>query len=329
MANRAIVLEKLGGPEVLRVREMPVADPGPGEVRVRAAGIAFAQVMMRHGTYPYQPPLPFVPGAEIAGIVEEIGAGAVGFQPGEHVVAFTFTGGYADRICVPAERLVAAPAGLDFASLASLPTNYVTALQMLEREAHARAGESVVIHGAGGGVGTALLQLARVLGLRAIGTERAAKLELVRELGAAVIDYQREDVAARVRELCPAGADIVLDPIGGEHAPRSYAMLHAGGRLVVYGFAGGDSPEAIAALRARLQAWNALPGGARTSLYSLGARHRSEPELIVNDLRRLVGWLAEGRIAPVIAARVPLEEVAAAHHRLEFEGVQGKLVLVT
>jgi NADPH:quinone reductase-like Zn-dependent oxidoreductase len=192
------------------------------------------------------------------------------------VVAFTSTGGYADRVCVPAERLVAAPAGLDFASLAALPTNYVTALQLLEREAHARAGETVVIHVAGGGVGTALLQVARVLGLRAIGTERAAKLELVRELGAAVVDCQREDVAARVRELCPAGPDIVLDPIGGEHAARSYALLHAGGRLVVDGFAGGDSPEAIAALRSRLQAWNALPGGARTSLYSLRGERRLE-----------------------------------------------------
>ena len=329
--SRAVLLERTGGPEVLRVVERSTPRPGAGEVlvRVRAAGIAFAQVMMRRGTYPYTPPFPFTPGAEVAGEIVALGGEVHDRRIGEQVAAFTGTGGYAEYALVRAGDVVRVPDGLDAAAVAALPMNYVTAYQLLHRAAAVRAGDTVLVHGATGGVGTALLQLAREAGVRVVGTASPRKLGLVRELGAIALDYTAGDVASRARALV-GPVDVVLDPMGGDHLLESHAALRPGGRLVSYGFQapGADTPEGIATLRQRIAAWNDEPGGIRAQLYSLGALYRTDPTAVRDDLAHLVGLLAAGAIEPVIAARLPLTDVVRAHEQLEAGGFAGKLVLV-
>ncbi len=327
----AVILAGTGGPEVLRVVERPTPAPRADEVlvRVRAAGVAHAQVMMRRGTYPYAPPFPFTPGAEVAGEIAALGPDARGWRVGERVVAFTATGGYAAYAVVPASSLVRLPDAVDADAAAALPMNYVTAHQLLHRAAAVRPGETVLVHGASGGVGTALLQLARLAGVRAVGTASPAKLDVVRALGARALDYTRGDVAARVRALV-GPVDVALDPMGGDHVLESRAALRPDGRLVVYGFQapGADTAGALATLRRRLDAWAAEPGGVRAQLYSLGAEYRAHPGVVRDDLGQMVGLLAVGHIAPVIGARLPLAEVRHAHERLEAGRDAGKLVLV-
>lgn len=328
---RSVVLDRTGGPEVLHLATLPTPRPGPGEVlvRVAAAGVAFAQVMMRHGTYSYAPPFPFTPGAEVVGDVVAVGPDVSGWRVGDRVAAFSSIGGYAELALLPARALVRVPDGLDAAQVAALPMNYVTAYQLLHRVAKVRAGETLLVHGAGGGVGTALLQLARLAGVTVVGTESPRKLEQVRALGALELDYTKGDVAARARELV-GPLDVVLDPIGGDHVLESARALRPGGRLVIYGYSapGAATPEGAATLAARMAAWNADPAGIRALGYSMGVLHRDTPDVIRDDLVHLVALLAEGRIEPIIADRIPLADVRRAHELLEFTGVSGKLVLV-
>ncbi|HEX6536488.1 MAG TPA: medium chain dehydrogenase/reductase family protein [Gemmatimonadaceae bacterium] len=329
--HRGVVLDRTGGPEVLRLATLPTPVPGPGEVlvRVAAAGVAFAQVMMRHGTYPYAPPFPFTPGAEVVGNVVAVGPEVSEWSVGDRVAAFSSIGGYAELALLSARSLVRVPDGLDAAAVAALPMNYVTAYQLLHRVAMVRAGETVLVHGAGGGVGTALLQLARLAGVTVVGTESPRKLALVRALGALDLDYTTGNVAARAREMV-GPLDVVLDPIGGDHVLESARALRPGGRLVVYGHSapGAATPEGMATLAARMEAWNADPAGIRALGYSMGALHRDSPDAIRDDLARLVALLAEGGIEPIIADRIPLADVRRAHEQLEVGGVPGKLVLV-
>jgi NADPH:quinone reductase-like Zn-dependent oxidoreductase len=328
---RAVVLEHTGGPDALQVVDLPVPAVGEGEVlvRVAAAGIAYAQVMMRHGTYTHAPPFPFVPGAEVVGRVRGVGANVVDWQVGDRVTAFSSVGGYAEWIVLPAASLVRVPALLDDAEVAALPMNYVAAHQLLHRIAKVHRGETVVVHGAAGGVGTALLQLARDAGLRVIGTAKAHDLALVESLGAIGIDYTTGDVVVQVHSRM-GPVDVVLDPIGGDHILLSRRLLAPGGRLIAYGFSGpgAASPEAVATLRERLAAWSSAEHGIHAELYSLGQINRRTPSLIRDDLARVVQLLAERRIAPIIAGRLPLAQVQEAHRQLEAGGVSGKLVLL-
>lgn len=326
-----VLLERTGGPDALRLVAQPVPTPGADEVLVRvlAAGVAFAQVLMRRGLYAYAPPFPFTPGAEVVGEIVATGSGVHGWTIGDRVVAFTGTGGYAELALLRAEWLVRVPDGVDPAQAAALPMNYVTAHQLLHRVARVQAGETVLVHGASGGVGTALLELARLAGVRAIGTASARNLELIRSLGGIALDYSRGDVPGQVLAITD-GVDVVLDPLGGDHVLESVRALRPGGRLVVYGYAGPDAatPEAQATLRERMAAWNAAPDGIRAMGYSLGALFRESPAVIRDDLAHLVTLLARGDIAPVIAKRMPLADVRRAHELLERGGMAGKIVLV-
>lgn len=329
---RAIVLRGTGGPEVLELASLPVPQPAPHEVLVRvlAAGVAFAQILMRRGVYAYAPPFPFTPGAEVAGEIVAVGSGVTEWRAGDRVAAFTGVGGYAEMALVGADALVRVPDGVDVAEAAALPMNYVTAHQLLHRVAAVRRGETVLVHGASGGVGTALLELARLAGVRVVGTASARKLALVRALGAIALDHSGGNVANRARIVAGGPMDVVLDPLGGDHVPESARALRRGGRLVVYGYAapGAETAEAQATLRARIAEWNADPGGIRASTYSLGALHRDSPGVIRDDLAGLMQLLADGRIHPIVAERVPLADAARAHELLESGAVAGKLVLV-
>ena len=328
---RGVMLARTGGPEVLELVSLPTRLPGEGEVLVRvlAAGVAFAQVLMRRGIYAHAPAFPFTPGAEVVGEIVAVGSGVHEWKAGDRVTAFSGVGGYAELTLLPADILVRVPDGLDPAVVAALPMNYVTAHHLLHRAAKVTPGETVLVHGASGGVGTALLQLARLAGVTAVGTGSPRKLPLVRALGAIALDYTRGNVAQQVLDLV-GPLDVALDPLGGDHVLESVRALRPGGRLVVYGYSapGAATPEAAATLRERMARWNAEPNGVRASGYSLGALARESPRVVRDDLAELVALLAEGRIAPIIAERLPLAEVRRAHELMEAGQVAGKLVLV-
>jgi NADPH:quinone reductase-like Zn-dependent oxidoreductase len=232
-----VVISRFGGPEVLEVVTEDLREPRPGEVRVKvlAAGVSWVEYMLRHGGYPGQAKPPLTPGYDVVGVVDRNGEGAVRFEPGQSVAALTITGGYAEYVFVPESQLVPVPLGLDAAVAVCLVLNYVTAYQMLHREAHVAKGGRMLVHSAAGGVGTALLELGRLAGLEMFGTASAPKHELVARFGARPIDYRSEDFVARLHELAPGGVDLVLDSIGGSHWLRSHRCLRRGGKLIAYG----------------------------------------------------------------------------------------------
>jgi len=229
-----IVMPREGGPEVLRVeqRELPDLEPGQIMVRVEAAGVSFAEVQMLKGRYFNQPTFPVVPGYDLVGKVEKVGEGADEGLLGKGVAALTETGAWTTRVVLDAEKLAPVPGGLDPAEAVAVITNGVTAWQMLHRAAKVRPGQTVVVHGASGGVGTLLVQLARLAGAEVIGTASARKHEYVRALGAVPVDYKSEDVPKRVREIAPEGVNAVFAHVGGPGRVDSWRMLRRGGTLV-------------------------------------------------------------------------------------------------
>ncbi len=331
------MLTGVGGPEVLEVVERDAPEPGRGEVRVRvlAAGVAFADVLMRHGKYPGAPKIPFTPGYDLVGEVEKLGEGVRGVRVGQRVAALTQVGAYAQSVVVGAGEVVPVPDGVaDPAEAVGLVLNYVTAYQMLHRVAKVRSGERVLVHGAAGGVGTALLELSRLGGLEAYGTASAAKHDLVRRLRATPIDYKTEDFVERTTPPALDGVDAVFDPIGGEHLARSWRTLRGGGRLVGYGASSAVGVGRIRMARVfagtlgRVALQNALPNGKRVGFYFITSFKKKHPDLFKEDLSLLLGLLAEGRLEPVVAEKLPLEDVARAHELMQNARTRGKLVLL-
>src|SRR4051794_39847527 len=232
-----VIVDHFGGPEVLRVVEEDTPRPGPGEVRVRvlAAGVSFTDAQLRAGTYMGGPKPPFTPGYELVGVVEELGPGSSTLRVGDRVGALTVWGADAERVCVPEGYAVEVPEDLDPAEVVSLILPYMTAYQLLHRTAMAKSGETVLVHGAAGRVGTAVLELGALAGLRLYGTASAHDRAAVERLGAVAIDYRNEDFLARVRALPRKGVDVALDGLGGALSLRSFRALRPGGRLVVFG----------------------------------------------------------------------------------------------
>ena len=234
---KRVVVDHFGGPEVLRVVEDDAPRPGPGEVRVRvlAAGVSFTDAQLRAGAYLGVPKPPFTPGYDLVGIVEQLGPDCTRLREGDRIAALTVWGADAERVCVLEENAVEVPADLDPAEVVSLVLTYMTAYQLLHRTAKVKRGETALVHGAAGRVGTAVLELGAVVGLRMYGTCSARDRAAVERLGGVAIDYQHEDFLARVRELPGKGVDVVLDGLGGKISLRSFRALRPGGRLVVYG----------------------------------------------------------------------------------------------
>ncbi len=336
MKYRRVVITRTGAPEVLRITEDDLPEPGPGQCRVKvlAAGVSYADIMMRKGMYPLpMPPTPFSPGSDMVGIVDELGEGSSAFKVGQTVAALTRIGGYAEYICLPEAELFAVPEGLDAAEAVCLPGNYVAAYQMLHRFAQVRTGERVLIHGAAGGVGTALVQLGALAELVMYGTASAPKHDLVSRLGATPIDYGSEDFVQRIRSLTGDGVDAVFDHVGGRHLWRSFRALRRGGRLIAYGERSQIGKERVntiekvsqAILLSLLRYWP----GRKVSWYELDPHAGMiDPEWYRQDLIILLNLLMEGRIKPVIAARMPLSEAARAHGLIENAAVCGRIILV-
>jgi NADPH:quinone reductase len=330
--NLRVVITAQGGPEVLKLVEDDLPSPGPGEVRAKnlASGVAYADVLMRHGLYPNTPPFPFAPGYDIVGVIDALGAGVTQFTLGQRVAALTMTGGYAQYTIVPAEHLVPVPDQLDPAEAVSLVLNYVTAYQMLHRLAKLREGQRLLVHGAAGGVGTAALQLGKIAGLVMFGTASQPKHELVTTLGATPIDYRSENFVVRIKQLAPGGVDCALDPIGGKNWLASYRCLRPGGTLVCYGASSAVVEGKLSAGLgfATLGLLKLIPDGKRAYWYNIKTLRDSRPDWFREDLSKLFTLLAARKIHPVIAARLPLREAARANEMLEKAQVSGKIVLL-
>lgn len=332
---RHVVVTRHGGPEVLSLVADELPEPLPGAVRIRvlATGVAFTDVMIREGLYPGVPKPPFSPGYEVVGVVEHCGEMVTSCQPGQRVAALTVTGGYSEFICLPAEELVPVPDGVDSAEAACLVLQYVTAYQLLHRVAEVQAGQRVLIHGAAGGVGTALLELGQLAGLELFGTASAGKHDLVRRLGGTPIDYRHEDFRKRIRELTnDAGVDIVFDGIGGSHLWASHQALAAGGRLVAYGFSAALKASqrwrSLATTFALVAGLKLLPDGRQVSFYSITGMKQQHPEWFRADLTTLLHTLEAGQIRPIIAQKLPLQEAQNAHRLIEEAAIEGQLVLI-
>jgi NADPH2:quinone reductase len=344
LTNTRIVVNHYGGPDELRVIQEECREPKHGEVRVRmlAAGVSLPDVMMREGIHPETPSLPFTPGWDLVGTVDRVGDGVTGIEPGQLVAALPISGAYAEYVCLPQRELVPVPSGLDAAEAVSLVLNYITAYQMLHRSAHVRPGQRVLIHGAAGGVGSALLQLGRLSGLEMYGTCSAHNAAAVSELGGIPIDYQRQDFVGEVQRLTHAGVDVVFDGIGGRHIWRSRRALRRGGKVVAYGLTGSLQGGRLASGRSGSRhrfreiaifgvyiagSW-LLPGRKRVALYSIQWLKRLKPALFRQDLITLFELLQQHKIKPLVAQRFPLEQARRAHELLGEGGVTGKLVLV-
>ena len=330
--NARVVITRLGGPDALQWVEEELPQPGPGEARVKvlAAGVAFADVLMRHGLYPGVPAFPFAPGYDIVGEIDAVGEGAGDFRVGQRVAALTMTGGYSQYVVVRAAHLVPVPEGLDAAEAVSLVLNYVTAYQMLHRVARLREGQRLLVHSAAGGVGTAALQLGKLAGLSMFGTASAPKHELVATLGAVPIDYRTENFVDRIRHFAPEGLDCVLDPIGGKQWWASYSCLRRRGSLVCFGAQAAISKGKLSAGLgfALLGLMKILPDGKRASWYNVKNLRNQHPEWFREDLSRLFALLSARQIQPVIAARFPLRDARRANELLETSQVSGKLVVL-
>ena len=344
MKHTRVIVTHYGGPDELRVIEEECPEPRPGEARVRvlAAGVALPDVMAREGIHPETPPVPFTPGWDLVGVVDRLGEGVAGFETGQIVAAMPIHGAYAEFICLPQHELVPVPSGLDAAEAVSLVLNYITAFQMMHHSAKVSTGQRVLIHGASGGVGTALLQLGHLAGLEMFGTCSLRGAAAVSELGGIPIDYQHQDFVEEIRRRTSIGVDAVFDPIGGAHLWQSRKALRPGGRVVGYGLISSIRGEGLASGRpGRRQRFRGtaifaiyivggwlLPGRKRVVPYSIQTLKRLKPEQFRQDLITLFDLLSQRKIKPLIAQRRPLAEARQAHELLAKGGVTGKIVLV-
>ncbi|MBI5755971.1 MAG: zinc-binding dehydrogenase [Nitrospirae bacterium] len=333
MKYKRIVITRSGGPEVLQVVEEELPEPRTGEVRVKVltAGVAFTDILVREGLFPGMPAKPFTPGFDMVGIVDKHGAGITAPGIGETVATLRRSGCYAGYVCVPASELVIVPVNLDPAEAVCLCLTYVTAYQLLHRAARVKQGERILYHGAGGAVGTALLQLGRLSGLEMYGTASKGKHDLVASLGGVPIDYKNEDFAERIRNLTGDGVDAVFDPIGGTHWLQSYKTLRKGGRLVPFGISSilKDGKMEVAIGFLILILLKLIPDRKKVLwLFGIGMWPYSSRELCRQDLKMLLDLLVQKQISPVVAARLPLVEAARAHELISNASISGKIVLV-
>src|SRR5216110_1695235 len=341
MKHTRIIVTHYGGPDALQVLEEECPEPKAGEVRVRvlAAGVALPDLMMREGVHPETPAVPFTPGWDLVGVVDRLGDGISGIEPGQIVAAMPIHGAYAEFVCLPQRELVPLPSGLDPAEAVSLILNYITAYQMLHRSTKVKPGQRVLIHGAAGGVGSALLQLGRVAGLEMYGTCSSRGASAVADLGGIPIDYQHQDFVKEIHRLTGEGVDVVFDSIGGSHIWRSRKALRPGGRVVTYGLTsslrGGRLASGrrhryhgIAIFGLYIAGGWLLPGRKRVVPYSIQWLKRLKPAWFRQDLIALLDLLKQQKIKPLIAQQFPLVEARRAHELLGKGGVTGKIVLV-
>lgn len=332
-----VVLPGVVEPDDLRLRTSPVPDPGAGQVviRMEATGVSFAEQQMRRGRYYDQPPFPFVPGYDLVGIVAAVGTGVDPALLGQRVAALTKVGGWASHVVVDAADAVPVPAGLDPAAAETVVVNGITAWQLLHRKARVKSGQTILVHGANGGVGSTLAQLGRLAGVRVIGTAAPRHHGRLRDLGVLPVDYHA-DVPAAVRKIAPDGVDAVFDHLGVRSLPVSWRLVAPGGTLVSYGSAttrddAGSKQLPVLKILVRVWAWNTLPNGRHAHFYNIWAGQALSKDRfrarLRHDLTQVLQAMAEGHITAQIAARFPLAHAADALRLAESGTVAGKVVL--
>ncbi|WP_067569095.1 medium chain dehydrogenase/reductase family protein [Nocardia acidivorans] len=332
-----IVLPGAVEPEGLVTAHRELPDPRRGQalIRVEATGVSFAEQQMRRGKYYDQPAFPFVPGYDLVGTVAAVGSAEDSALVGRRVAALTKTGGWASHVVLEAADLIEVPAELAPDAAETFVVNGITAWQMLHRGAKVRAGQTILVHGANGGVGSTLVQLALAAGVRVIGTASARNADQVSALGATPVDY-RGDVVAQVRALAPDGVDAVFDHVGGPGIVDSFSLLAPGGTLMAYGTAStkddaGNSRLPVLRLFARLMLWNVLPNKRNAHFYNIWAGQRRATAFrrrLAQDLTAVFALAVKGDLHAQIAARFPLTQAAQALSLAESRTVTGKVVLV-
>ena len=321
---KAMICEAFAPIEKLRHGEFPPPQAGPGEVviDVAAAGVNYPDVLIVQGKYQKKPALPFVPGSEAAGRIAAIGDGVEGFAVGDRVIAFTGSGAFAEQVRVPAMQVWPAPDGVDLEIAAGIAITYGTSYHALKDRANIQPGETLLVLGAGGGVGLTAVELGKRMGARVIAAASSAeKLALAKAQGAdELIDYSQEDLRERIKALTDGkGVDVVYDPVGGPMNLTAVKSLAWGGRLLIIGFAGGDIPAVPANLL--------LLKSASAVGVLWGNSVRADPVAQGANMRQLLSWLAEGSLKPVVDTRFALADAVAALQHLEERKVKGKVLL--
>ncbi|MBX3677547.1 MAG: NADPH:quinone oxidoreductase family protein [Rhodocyclaceae bacterium] len=322
---KALLCTAYGSPQMLSVQEVPSPKAGPGQVviDVKASALNFPDALMVQGLYQVKPPLPFSPGAEVAGLIKEVGAGVQGLKAGDRVMGFPGTGGFAEECVVAAEKIMPLPEDMDFASGAALVLTYGTSLHALQDCGRLQPGETLLVLGAAGGVGAAAVEIGKAMGARVIAAASSEeKLALCRRLGAdETIDYATEDLRKRALSLTgEKGVDVVYDPVGGGYTEAALRAVAWRGRLLIVGFAAGEIPKIplnLALLKERQ-----LIG-----VY-WGDSVRHDPRGHVRNMQQLLAWFAERKIAPVVSEQLPLARAHEAIQRLLDRKVKGKIVIL-
>jgi NADPH:quinone reductase-like Zn-dependent oxidoreductase len=326
---RAVVLKGKGGLDQLEVRELPIPEPAPGEarIRVRAAGAGATDITMRSGYYPFRPPFPFTVGYEVVGEIDALGQGVTGLSVGQRVCALTVHGAQAEVLVRGAEHFVPVPDGLDDNEVVALILNYVTAYQMIHRAAAMRAGQTALVSGASGGVGTAALELFRAAGIRAIGAASKRHFDLVRELGGEPIESRDQPLDEATHAILPEGVDAAFDNLGGARTREHVCATKRGGIVVGFGFMA-TGASTLATLRGFASLFvGARLAGRRSTFYGITKIYNDDPRSFREDLPKLFELLAARAIQPKIAAVLPLLDGRRAQEMLVRGGVAGKIVL--
>ncbi|HYD81500.1 MAG TPA: NADPH:quinone oxidoreductase family protein [Paucimonas sp.] len=321
---KAVVCKTWGLPDTLAVDDLPDVVAGPGQVAidVQAAGVNFPDVLIIQNKYQFKPELPFTPGGELAGVVRAVGDGVPQFKPGDRVIAFTGQGAFAQQIAVPAQAVMPMPAGMDFDTAAAITLTYGTSHHAVVDRAQLRAGETMLVLGAAGGVGLAAIDIGKALGARVIAAASSdEKLSVCKEHGAdALINYSREDLREAIKAATGGkGPDVIYDPVGGIYAEPAFRSIGWRGRYLVVGFANGEIPKLPLNL--------ALLKGASLVGVFWGEFVKREPKAKLAAMRELMSWLAEGKIKPHISRRYGLAEAPQALNDMAARKVTGKIVI--
>ena len=319
---KAVLCTKLGGPEDLVVAEVPAPEMKPGHVRVRvrAAGVNFADTLIIQGKYQVRPELPFSPGIELAGEITEVGAGVTGISVGQRVMGMASSGAYTQEVVLPATAVVPIPDMMDFESAAAFPVAYGTSHVALEHRANLKSGEKLLVLGAAGGVGLTAVEIGAAMGAEVVAVASSPeKLEIARAHGAThLIDYARDDLREKVKELV-GGVDVVYDPVGGGAFDASLRCINWEGRILVIGFASGTIPQVPANL---LLVKNVSVVGT-----FWGAYMQKDPKVIGASLTKLLGWFSEGKLKPHVSESHPMVDAPKALRALMERRSTGKVVL--
>lgn len=323
---KAVLCKELGLPEKLVLEDVPSPVAGAGQIvlSVKACGVNFPDTLIIQGKYQFKPELPFSPGGEVAGIVKEVGPDVTSLKPGDRVIAFSTWGGFAEELVVEADRTIAMPDSMDFVPAAGFVLTYGTSYHALKDRAQLKAGETLLVLGASGGVGIAAIQLGKMMGARVIAAASTEqKLRVCKDNGAdELINYGEQDLRKRVKEITGGkGVDVVYDPVGGPYSEPALRDMAWNGRFLVVGFAAGEIPKVPLNLAL-------LKGCAIVGVF-WGAFTRNEPQANRRNNEELMRFFAEGKVKPHIHATYPLEQAAQALNDVMYKRVSGKVVLTT